>query len=132
MGSSHSLETKSTPNHIHHHYVPSATPTHTKHTISSTSPTYAPHCHPWIYGQTPLEKCWLVDQKRDDRTTPHKQGSMEWVDTTTIRNISNDSTASKPSCLVTANQVSHKLLVNGRGEMPTKCLTNCKSCRTQH
>ena len=35
--------TKSTPNHIHHHYTPSATPTHTTHTthtISSTAPTY--------------------------------------------------------------------------------------------
>ena len=38
----------------------------------------------------------------------------------TIRNISNDHTASKPPCLVTANQVAHQLLVNGRGEMPTK------------
>ena len=37
-----------------------------------------------------------------------------------IRNISNDTTASKPPCLVTANQVAHQLLVNGRGEMPTK------------
>ena len=25
------------------------------HTLSSTAPTYAPHCHPWIRGQTPLE-----------------------------------------------------------------------------
>ena len=25
------------------------------HTIFSTSPTYAPHCHPWICRQTPLE-----------------------------------------------------------------------------
>ena len=38
----------------------------------------------------------------------------------TIRMISNDPTASKPPCLVTANQVAHQLLVNGRGEMPTK------------
>ena len=38
----------------------------------------------------------------------------------TIRKISNDPTASKPPCLVTANQVAHQLLVNGRGEMPTK------------
>ena len=30
-------------------------PTHKTHTISSTSPTYAPHCHPWICGQIPLE-----------------------------------------------------------------------------
>ena len=37
-----------------------------------------------------------------------------------IRKISKDPTASKPPCLVTTNQVAHQLLVNGRGEMPTK------------
>ena len=37
---------KSTPNYFHHHYVPSVTLTHTTHIISSTAPTYAPHCHP--------------------------------------------------------------------------------------
>ena len=45
--------TKSTPKHIHHHYAPSVTSTHTTHIISSTAPTYAPHCHPWICGQSP-------------------------------------------------------------------------------
>ena len=35
-------------NRIHRHYAPSATPTHKTHTISSTAPTYEPHCHPWI------------------------------------------------------------------------------------
>ena len=38
----------------------------------------------------------------------------------TIKKISKDPTALKPHCLVTANQVAHQLLVNGRGEMPTK------------
>ena len=38
----------------------------------------------------------------------------------TIRRISNDPTTSKPHCLVTTNQVAHQLLVNSRGEMPTK------------
>ena len=38
---------------IHHHYTPSVTSTHTTHIIYSTAPTYAPHCHPWICGQTP-------------------------------------------------------------------------------
>ena len=38
----------------------------------------------------------------------------------TIRKISNDPIAPKPPCLVTANQVAHQLLVNGRGEMLTK------------
>ena len=47
--------TKSTPKHIHHHYAPSVTSTHTTHIISSTAPTYAPHCHSWICGQTPPE-----------------------------------------------------------------------------
>ena len=38
---------QSTPNHIHHHYSPRCnTHTHTTHVISSTAPTYAPHCHP--------------------------------------------------------------------------------------
>ena len=47
LSSSNHTYTKSTPNHIHHHYAPFATLTHTTHTISSTAPTYAPHCHPW-------------------------------------------------------------------------------------
>ena len=38
----------------------------------------------------------------------------------TIRKISNNPTAEKPPCLVTANLVAHQLLVSGRGEMPTK------------
>ena len=46
---------KATPKHIHHHYAPSVTSTHTTHIISSTAPTYAPHCRPWICGQTPPE-----------------------------------------------------------------------------
>ena len=41
--------------HIHHQYAPSVTSTHTTHIISSTAPTYAPHCRPWICGQTPPE-----------------------------------------------------------------------------
>ena len=35
-----------------------------------------------------------------------------------IRN--NDPTTSNPPCLVTASQVAHQLLVNGRRDMPTK------------
>ena len=38
----------------------------------------------------------------------------------TIRKLSNDPTTSNPPCLVSANQVSHQLLVNGRGTMPSK------------
>ena len=71
--------TKSTSKHIHHHYAPSVRLTHTTHIIPSTAPTYAPHCHPWICGQTPLEKVhccrdgqrsWLVDHKWEDRVPP--------------------------------------------------------------
>ena len=53
LPSSNHTYTKSTPKHIHHHYAPSLTSTHTTHIISSTAPTYAPHCHPWSCGQTP-------------------------------------------------------------------------------
>ena len=42
----------------HHHYAPCVTSTHTTHIISSTAPAYAPHCHPWICGQTPPG--WLL------------------------------------------------------------------------
>ena len=38
----------------------------------------------------------------------------------TIRKLSNDPTTSNPPCLVSANQVAHQLLVNGRGTMPSK------------
>ena len=38
----------------------------------------------------------------------------------TINELSNDPTLSNPPCLVTANQVAHQLLVNGRGTMPSK------------
>ena len=55
LSSSNHTYTKSTPKHIYHHYAPSVTSTHTTHIISSTAPTYAPHCRPWICGQTPPE-----------------------------------------------------------------------------
>ena len=38
----------------------------------------------------------------------------------TIRKLSNDPTTSNPACLVSANQIAHMLLVNGRGTMPSK------------
>ena len=38
----------------------------------------------------------------------------------TINKLSNDPTSPNPPCLVTANQVAHQLLVNGRGTMPSK------------
>ena len=69
--------------HIHHHYAPSVTLTYTTPIISSTAPTYAPHCYPWICGQSPPEwlhcwsverRSWLVDHKREDRTPPTNKG----------------------------------------------------------
>ena len=42
--SSNHTYTKSMQNHIHHHYASSVTRTHTTHILSSTAPTYAPHC----------------------------------------------------------------------------------------
>ena len=77
LPSSNHTYTTSTPNHIHHHYAPSVTITHTTHIISSTAPTYALHSHPCICGWTPQEwlhcwpdgrRGWLVDRKREDRT----------------------------------------------------------------
>ena len=38
-----------------HHYVTSVTLPYAIHIISSTAPTYTPHCLPWICGQTPPE-----------------------------------------------------------------------------
>ena len=83
LPSSNHTYTKSTPKHIHHHDAPSVSSTYTTHIISSTEPTYAPHCHPWICGQTPPERLhcwpdrrrsWLVDHKREHRTAPTSKG----------------------------------------------------------
>ena len=80
LPSSNHTYTKSTPKHIHYHYVPSVTLTHTTHIISSTAPTLALHCHPWICGQTLPEwlhcwidrrRSWLVDHKREYLPPPH-------------------------------------------------------------
>ena len=78
--SSNHTYTKSTPNHIHHLYAPPfITLIYTTHIISSTTPIYAPHCHPWICGRTPPEwlncwpdgrRSWLVDHKREYQILP--------------------------------------------------------------
>ena len=47
----HKVDAKTHPSPV----CPSVTSTHTTHIISSTVPTYAPHCRPWICGQTPPE-----------------------------------------------------------------------------
>ena len=54
--------------HIHHHYAPSVTSTHTTTIISSTAPTYAPHCRPWICGQP----------RRSDCTAGQMDGEAGW------------------------------------------------------
>ena len=53
------IYTKSTLNHIHHHYAPSITLTHTTHIISSASPTLSP-VELWTYpaGVTALLARW--------------------------------------------------------------------------
>ena len=38
----------------------------------------------------------------------------------TIRKISNDPTTPTSPCLVSSNQIAHQLLINGKGNMPTK------------
>ena len=54
------------------------------------------------------------------------ENKRRWEEIITLTDLTcnswktNDPTASKPPCLVTANQVAHQLIVNGRGEMPTK------------
>ena len=117
------------PKHIHYHYAPSVTLTHTTHINSSTAATYAPHCHPSISGQTRRSECtagqmdgeagWWTTSGRLDY--PHSQGSWEWVDNNNmIRKLSNEPTTSHPPCPVSVNQVAHQLLVNSRGTMPSK------------
>ena len=60
--------TKSTPKDIHHHYAPSVTYTHTTHFISSTAPTYAPHC-----------TSGFVDRpRRSDCTAGQMDGEAGW------------------------------------------------------
>ena len=45
----HKVDAKSYPSPL----FPYVTLTYTTHIIPSTAPTYVPHCHPWICGQTP-------------------------------------------------------------------------------
>ena len=74
--SSNLIYTKSTPNHIHHHYVPSVTLIHTTHIISSPAPTYAPHCHPWIYGRTEIYMRKKEEARREIGMVLHVHNEM--------------------------------------------------------
>ena len=65
---------------------------------------------------TPLHSTYVILHNTDNTdmfTIAQSYGNSRkaWQ---TIRKISNDSTASKPPCMVTANQVAHQLLVNSR------------------
>ena len=80
--------TKLTPNSIYHHYAPFVTLTHTTHIISSTSPIYAPRCHPGIVdrprrgngpaGQMDGEAGWWTTSGKIG--LPPLERVREWVD----------------------------------------------------
>ena len=85
--SSNHTYTKSTPNHIHHHYASSATPTHTPslqlhphmhHTVTSGF-VDRPRWSDGAAGQMERFAGWWT--KSGMIRLPHKQGSREWVDT---------------------------------------------------
>ena len=63
--------TKSTANHIHHHYSPFVTLTYTTHSISSTTPTYAPRGDPGCVGR----------HRRSDRTAGQVDREPGWSTT---------------------------------------------------
>ena len=72
-------------------------------------------------GNELISKIAVEDKRRwEEMITSTALTGNSWKAWHTIRKIFNDPTASKPPCLVTANQVAHQLPVNGRGEMPNK------------
>ena len=77
LHSSNHTYTKSTPKHIHHHYAPSVTSTYTTHNISPTASTYAPHCHPWICGQTPAGVTALLARWTEKRASGPRAGTSD-------------------------------------------------------
>ena len=90
LPSSNHTYTKSTPKHIHHHYAPSVTSTHTRHTSSLQ---LHPHTHHIVTpgfvdsprrsdctaGQMDGEAGWWTTSGNIG-LPPHWQGSGEWVD----------------------------------------------------
>ena len=52
----------------------------------------------------------------EEKRKPHNSRKA-WK---TVRKLSNGHTTSNPPCLVSANQVAHQFLVNGRGTIPSK------------
>ena len=88
LPSSNHTYTKSTPKHIHHHYAPSITSSHTTHIISSTAPTYAPgfvdrpRWSDGATGQMVGEADWWTTTGRSESL--HQQEALEWIDNNTI------------------------------------------------
>ena len=85
------------------------------------------------YSSSPLDDGTIVSGNTlIDKMTEEKRKRWEEVITSTnvthnsrkawntIRKLSNDPTTSNPPCLVSANQVAHLFLVNGRDTMPSK------------
>ena len=72
-------------------------------------------------GKLLLDK--ITEEKRklwEEVITSTNMTHNSWKAWKTINKLSNDPTSSNPPCLVTANQVAHQILVNGRGTMPSK------------
>ena len=66
-------------------------------------------------GNTLIDK--MKDEKKKSSTDLTHNSRRAWK---TIRKLSKDPTTPNPPCLVSANQVTHQLLINGQGTMPTK------------
>ena len=87
--SSSHIYTKSTSNHIHHHYSPSVTLTHTTHIIASTAPTLSP-LDLWAYpaggdctaGQMVVESGWGPQAGTSAPPTSKGHGSGQTTTTT--------------------------------------------------
>ena len=77
-----------------------------------------------LLDQMPEEKRKIWEEVITSTNMTHNS-QKAWK---TMNKLSNDPTSSNPPCLVTANQVAHQLLVNGRGTMSSKQAE--KTCTT--
>ena len=95
-----------------------------KHTSNSTQATVLKHPfdnRTMESGNLLLDK--MTEEKRkiwDEVITSTNMTHNSRNPWKTINKLSNDPTSSNLPCLITANQVAHQLLVNGRGTMPCK------------
>ena len=76
--SSNHTYTKSTPKHIHHYYTRFVTLIYTTHIISSTTPTYAPHCTPKFVDRPHRRDC-TAGQMDEDAGWWTTSGTIEGV-----------------------------------------------------